>query len=526
MDRYEGYGTSVLKFEEFELDPQERELRKTGEIRAVEPQVFDLLHFMVANPGKLLTKDDINAQVWNGRIVSEAALSSRISAARDAIDDDGKTQRLIKTVYGKGFRFVGDVLDHQERTPGQATVSSIQLNSLESLKHSIAVLPFDNMSTNQDQEFLADGLCEDIITTLSKVGGLSVTARNSSFIYKGRPVDITQVGKEQNVRYVLEGSTRKSGDRVRINAQLIDASTGKHLWAHRYDREYSEVFELQDDITREIVTALQIEIIDGERARVWAENASSFQAWELTRKANRLISSYTPSKVLEGRELACQALKLDGNYSAAQVVYAHSYFPELYDGWTADIPGSVSKGMTLLKTVLNANPEEPHALAILGMFYLYSGDHDRSREMLTKAGHIAPSDYLVLNFLAAEAMYSGRFEEAEQACLSALRVSPMYPGTVLGMMANLYIFIGQYDVAADWANRSITRAKNYIFGPAALTAAEYLRGDLESAKRASEQVLAIDRKFSARRYCYAKPFKDRNIVDPMFNALLASGLSE
>ena len=219
-------------FEDFVLDSDRRELRRAGSLIPVEPQVFDLLEYLIRNRERVVSKDDLAASIWHGRIVSESALSTRINALRVAIGDSGDEQRLVKTLPRKGIRFVGAV--HEEQEP-QAATASAAAGDQGSLtlpdKPSIAVLPFINMDRDPEQEYFADGVAEEIITALSRCSWLFVIARNSSFTYKGKAVDIRQVGRELGVRYVLEGSVRRSGNRLRFISQLIDAKTGVHIWA-------------------------------------------------------------------------------------------------------------------------------------------------------------------------------------------------------------------------------------------------------------------------------------------------------
>jgi adenylate cyclase len=203
-------------------------------------------------------------------------------------------------------------------------------------KPSIAVLPFTNMSDEQEQEYFSDGISEDIITALSKISKLFVVARNSTFTYKGRAVDIKQVGREQGVRYVLEGSVRRSGDQLRITAQLIDATTGDHVWAQRYDRVVQDVFALQDEITREVTSALQVELTEGEQARLWASGTQNLEAWEIFIQIPELLFSHQRENVLISRQLAEQALQLDKNYAEAWTMLGLSHWEEAFNGWSED----------------------------------------------------------------------------------------------------------------------------------------------------------------------------------------------
>ena len=218
-----------LHFRRLSLDTDRQELLRGKNRIAIEPQVFDLLHYLVRNRDRVVSKDDWIAAVWKGRIISESTLTSRITAVRHAIRDRAEDQRLIRTVARKGLRFVGDV--REEKSPTDVAEAGL----LTPDSPSIAVLPFNNLSGDPEQDYFADGVVEEIITALSRFRQLFVIARNSSFTYKGRAIDVKRVGRELGVRYVLEGSVRRAANRVRITAQLIDAQTGAHLWADRFD---------------------------------------------------------------------------------------------------------------------------------------------------------------------------------------------------------------------------------------------------------------------------------------------------
>jgi len=248
-------------FENYCLDAERRELTCGTELVAIGPKVFDLLLFLVRNRDQVVSRDDLLAAVWDGRIVSESTLTSHVNAVRKAIGDTGKEQRLIRTVSRKGMRFVGEVREDAPPARAAAAPSAIAIEAPAPIlslpdSPSIAVLPFRNLSGDAGQDYFADGVVEDIITALSRIRWLFVIARNSSFTYKGRTVDEKQVGRELGVRYVVEGSVRHAAGRVRITGQLVDAATGIHLWAERFEGTLDDIFELQDQIAISIVGAI------------------------------------------------------------------------------------------------------------------------------------------------------------------------------------------------------------------------------------------------------------------------------
>jgi TolB-like protein len=232
-------------FDEYELDTDRRELHCNGDLVSLEPQVFDLLKFLIQNRDRVVSRDDLIVAIWGGRIVSESALTSRINAVRSAVGDSGNDQRRIRTLPRKGIRFIAAVQEEPAKLGAAVAAEPISLPEMPS----IAVLPFTNMSGDSEQDYFADGMAEEIITAMSRCKWLFVIARNSSFTYKGKSVDVRQIGRELGVRYIMEGSVRRAGDRLRIVGQLVDATSGAHIWGDRFEGGMSDVFELQDRIT-------------------------------------------------------------------------------------------------------------------------------------------------------------------------------------------------------------------------------------------------------------------------------------
>jgi TolB-like protein len=319
-----------LLFADYLLDTDRRELCRGAEPVAVEPQVFDLLIYLVQNRDRVVSKDDLLAAVWEGRIVSESTLTSRLNAARKAIGDSGEEQKLIRTIARRGFRFVGAVRSQStgDRSAGGggATLDEPHERSRSALPPSdrpaIAVLPFVNMSGDPEQEYFSDGITEDIITALSKLRWFFVIARNSSFIYKGKAVHLRQVADELGVGYVVEGSVRKSGERVRITVQLNDAATGSHIWAEHYDRGLVDVFAVQDEITEAIVAAVEPQLYARESFRAQRKHPDNMDAWDLVMRALSHYWRVTRQDNVVAQALLEKAISIDPNYGQALRVLA------------------------------------------------------------------------------------------------------------------------------------------------------------------------------------------------------------
>ena len=293
-------GSLRYLFEEYAFDTDRRELYRGAEVVSVAPQAFDLLEYLIRNREHVVSKDDLINAIWNGRIVSDAALTTRLNAARNVIGDTGEEQRLIKTLPRKGFRFIGPVREEGGKSSKVPETEPEKLALALPDKPSIAVLPFQNMSGDPEQEYFADGMVEEIITALSRNKQLFVIARNSSFTFKGKAVDIKQVARDLGVRYVLEGSVRKSGNRIRITGQLIDAASGAHLWADRYDGALEDVFELQDQVAASVVGAIAPSVTQAEMERAKRKPTSSLDAYDYYLRALAAHWQYTRDGIGSG----------------------------------------------------------------------------------------------------------------------------------------------------------------------------------------------------------------------------------
>ena len=304
----------------------------------MEPQVFDLLVYLVENRDRVVSKDDLFASIWGGRIVSDSTLTSRINAARKAVGDSGDEQKLIRTIARKGFRFVGDVRRPTGGAPAHADPADESREpSRPALplpdRPAIAVLPFTNMTDDPAQEYFSDGISEDIITALSKLRWFFVIARNSSFIYKGKAVHLKQIADELGVGYVVEGSVRKVGERVRITAQLNDVATGSHIWAERYDRDLADVFAVQDEITEAIVAAIEPQLYAAENFRARRKPPDSMDAWDLVMRALSHYWRVTRQDNVVAQALLEKATAIDPNYGQAFGVLATSHTFSAHMGW-------------------------------------------------------------------------------------------------------------------------------------------------------------------------------------------------
>jgi adenylate cyclase len=382
------------------------------------------------------------------------------------------------------------------------------------------------MSDDQEQEYFSDGISEDIITALSKISKLFVVARNSTFTYKGRAVDIKQVGREQGVRYVLEGSVRRSGDQLRITAQLIDATTGDHIWAQRYDRVVQDVFALQDEITREVTSALQVELTEGEQAHVWASGTSSFEAWEIVIQISELIDSHRKSDVLRGRHLAEQALQLDEHYAAAWTLLGWSHWVEAFNGWSETPDGSLDLAMSAATRARSIDDSNPDTLALFAFINLSRRNYDQAFDLVERAMTLGPNNSVVAALAANVALYCNRPQDGVMLLKKAMRLCPIYPAWYVGDLAWAYLLMDRLEDAIASAQEAIKIDPDYIHTYTVLAQAYVELGHEQEARAAVGNILRIDSKYSLRTFVETQPCRDAEVLDRLVESLRKAGLPE
>ena len=483
-------------FDNHALDTDRRELHRGSERIAVEPQVFDLLVYLVQNCDRVVSKDDLIASVWHGRIVSDSTLTSRINAARKAVGDSGEDQKLIRTVVRKGLRFVGAVhakSNGAEPTHAAGPLDEVREQSRAGLplpdRPAIAVLPFINRGGDAEQEYFSDGISEDIITALSKLRWFFVIARNSSFTYKGKAVHLKQVADELGVRYVLEGSVRKGGDRVRITAQLNDVATGSHLWAERYDRELADVFAVQDEITEAIVAAIEPQLYAAENFRAQRKPPNSLDAWDLVMRALSHYWRVTRQDNMVAQALLEKATAVDPNYGQALGVLATSHMFSAHMGWTdLAMVAPIAERAALAAILIDS--EDPWAHLALGGVYLFARRFDDCLAEFELALRLNPNFSLAQGYHGLALCYCGRWEEGNVAAHRALRLSPRDPFSAIycGIAAYAQFVGGNYDEAIRLAREGIRQRGDFVGAHRVLTAAAGMAGQGDLAKVALQEL--------------------------------------
>jgi TolB-like protein/tetratricopeptide (TPR) repeat protein len=497
----------LFQFDNFDIDIERRELKGPDGVIHVEPQVFDLLLYFAQNAHRVISKDELIEKIWRGRVISDAALNSRINLARRAVGDTGKRQALIRTIQRRGFLFAAEVTIrtgvHLSSTAASNLSAPPQLPLPDN--PSIAVLPFQNLSGDSQQEYFADGVVEDIITGLSRIKWLFVIARNSSFAYKGQAVDVRRIGRELGVRYVLEGSIRKAGKRVRISIQLVEAETAVHLWADRWDRKIGDIFAVQDEITLGVIGAIEPSLRDAEIERVKRKRPDNLDAYDLVLQAMPLVYVAMPEQATKAMPLLEQALASAPDYAAAHGLLA----------WCHQIlfVRAGYKGKNRLEAIRHARAAVTHgrddanALS-LGALVIGMMEYDRPAafEAFERALALSPSSVFALFMGCIVQAYAGNAECAIEWAERALRVSPIIDRLAYvphNALALAYILQGRFEEAANAARRSVQSNPDFSLSHSLLAAALAKLGLMEAARSEAKKVLTLQRSFSVRKFLTA-----------------------
>jgi TolB-like protein len=472
----------LYSFDRFVLDTNTRELRRDRELLSVEPKVFDLLSYLIVNRERVVSKDDLIASVWNGRVVSESALTTCINGARVALGDSGDAQQLIRTIPRKGLRFVGNV---REAAPPSALPDyhAMAQAAKHSDRPSVAVLPFTDTS-DPSQAYFADGIVDEITIALTRMRWLTVIARNSSFTYRDKAVDVRQVGQELRVRYVIEGSVRKHSERVRITAQLIDTETRATLAAHRFESELGDIFALQDKVASEVVATIAPKLEANEIVRAQRKPTENLDAYDLYLRGLERFYNLSHSSHEQALAFFRQAIELDPNFASAYGMAARCYITRKMNGWSdssepseairlaryaarlgmddavalssagitmAYVAREVEAGAALIDTALSLNPNLAIAWAYSGYIEVYRENSAGAIDRFSEATRLNPLDPLIFSVyvgIAAAHFVAGRFQAAWQWAEKALAVAPRYI-PALRIAAASYALDGHLREAAE-----------------------------------------------------------------------------
>jgi TolB-like protein/Flp pilus assembly protein TadD len=520
-------GRNVLfLFDNFGLDSERRELRRGDVAVALEPQVFDLLVYLIENRDRVVSKDDLIASVWGGRIVSESTLTSRINAVRRAIGDTGEKQSCIRTFARKGFRFIAAVETRKDTAKANVAISEAALALPQ--KPSIAILPFSNMSGDAADDSFADGVTEEIITALSRVRWFFVIARGSSFAYKTKNTDPSDVARELGVRYILMGSIRRAGDRIRVTAKLIDGSNGGSVWARSYDRALSDIFSVQDEITQTIVGGIEPELGRAERERARVKHRDSIDAWSTYQRGMIHLYRYTKDDLAEARKQFAAATAVDPDLGPAYSATAEAYYYEVVYGFAGSPDHNRERAIEAAQKAVALDRDDAGAHCTLGRTRYLRREYAAAISELELALDLNPSLALAHYGLGAAFVFSGNPHQAFPHLESAIRLSPQDPnmGSYLARMAEAKYLVGEDEVAVRFALRALAQPSFQWSRYAVLIAALGQLGRKDEAQRYLAEVTRQRPDFSVAFVRTMHPFSRDMGADRYYEGLRKAGVPE
>jgi adenylate cyclase len=488
-------------FAEYTLDLGRGCLRSGDREIDLRPKGFALLRYLVENAGRLVPREELMERLWPNIVVTDESLARCVSDVRRALNDG--EQRLIKTALRRGYLFAAPVTlevptDRTAASPATAIrdVARASRDHEPALalpdKPSIAVLPFQNLSSDPEQEYFSDGIAEDIITLLSHSRSLFVIARNSSFAYKDRAVDVKQVARELGVRYVLEGSVRRGGNRVRVTAQLIDAETGNHLWAQRYDRDLADVFAVQDEITEAVAIAIEPTVAELERQRAVRRPLESLGAWEAYQRGLWHMARMSAAENAKGMHFFRRAIDLDPNFAAAYAQLAIATIHEATMFLKGSVEEAVNEANALAQRSVSLDPTDALGQTSLGAALALRGDYEGGLAEVGRALAINPNLAIGHAYLGAVLLYSGHPREAIDAIREALRRDPFEPSRVIRLshIALGHYLLCDYDAAVDMAKTTIRSYPDHPWAYRHLAAALGQLGRIGEAQEALQKAIA------------------------------------
>ncbi len=519
----------IYRFGPFTLDSARRELSRDGAEIAVEPQVFDLLRVLIERRDRVVSRDDLLEAVWNGRIVSEATLGSRINAARTAIGDTGTEQRWIRTLPRKGVRFVGTVQEAvQEAGPGAAPLGSGLAWRAGPRLPAVAVLPFTNMSPDPEQDYFADGMTEEIITALSRVSGLFVIARNSTFTYRGAAIDVRRVGQELGVGYVVAGSVRRGGSRLRITGQLVDAGTGAHLWADSFDGGLDDVFALQERVAARAAAAIEPTLQLAEIGRLGRDAPAHPDAYDRLLRANARLADFTAAGMAAALDHLDEALALDPGYAPAMAAAAYCRAQCHFQGWIAQGEAERAAAVRLAWGAVERAPGDAQVLwmAAFAVWNMSETGRERARDLFGRALLVNPNSALALTLAGWIETMCGRAEAGRAMVERALQLNPRDPRGWLmsGVLAVAAVSEADYPEAIRWAERALAQNRRFAVALRALAVAHVGLGQPERARQAVAELLEIEPELTVSGFLARIPFPVAALGQRYAEALALAGL--
>ncbi len=525
----------IYRFDDIEVDTDRFELRRDGAAQKVEPQVFALIEFLVSNHGRMVSKDELNLHIWGGRVVSDAVVNSRIRSARLAIGDDGKTQRLIKTVHNRGFRFVGDPVAENDLLPGAASTSDTGAQAgagapPEIADHggmpSIAVLPFQPLGADPRHDMLPDAIAHEVIVELSRLRWLFVIARGSSFRFRGPDVDLRAASQILGVRYFLTGSIGIEGSRSLVTVELSDAAESRVVWADRFEGAVDELQELRLTIAAQIVTALEFRIPMLEATRAASLPTASLDAWSAYHRGLWHMYRFNAHDNEIATQMFDRALSADRSFARAHAGLSFTHFQNAFIGYARDAERERLLAREYAERSMDLDPLDPFVNLTMGRAVMLAGDLDGAVTWFDRSVELNPNFAFAIYNRALVNAVSGLGQESETGAAKAISLSPIDPlhYAMLATRALSHLVREDYAEASEWAERGAKAPNAHVHIRVIAAMANELAGKRQTAEHWASEIRRTSPGFRRKTFFEAFPFRGEETRAVVSDALKRLGM--
>jgi TolB-like protein/DNA-binding winged helix-turn-helix (wHTH) protein/cytochrome c-type biogenesis protein CcmH/NrfG len=554
------------------VDASANRLLRDGQEVRLEPRAMSVLVYLARHRGRVVSRDELESAAWTGMVVGYDAITQSVIKLRRAMGDDSRSPRIIETISKTGYRLIaevgpvaepaigvaprGDAAIHAAlRTPASMAkrrrrvllpaagllalllvVAATAVHLLKTPQHeaqeasgspervSIAVLPFDNPTADPSEDYFTDGITEDLITDLAKVSGLLVVARNSAFAYQNSTEPADAIGRALGVRFLLKGNLRREGQELRLNVRLIDSRDGRAIWAERYDRQLTDVFRVQDELTAQIVSALQVELAPADRRRLARNHEASVAAYDELLRGNDFYGRRSFDDNESAKAHYQRAIELDPRFARAYSALALAYSAEAFDGWEQGAPDAMERAAALVDEARNLDPTVPQIYFVGGQVALYRRDYAEAINQVEQAIALSPGYADAYALLARVLNYAGRPVEGLDEMERAMRLNPTQPSIYRMLRGALHYFQGDYPKAVDDLEQALPMNPTLPLLRSWLAAAYAGAGRIEEAQWEVEELMALNPGFSLEHVRSVYPVRDPAQLERLIADLRKAGL--